>query len=94
MSWLAASPVLVPMATLVAAALVQKRPAAQTWVSYVGLIIFLACALALTAEAHQGTAVRSVFGDWGAPYGIDRCRRAHPSRQIPNAPPCPDAPLR
>lgn len=71
MSWLAASPVLVPMATLVAAALVQKRPAAQTWVSYVGLIIFLACALALTAEAHQGTAVRSVFGDWGAPYGIE-----------------------
>jgi len=70
-AWLAASPVLVPMATVVATALAQKNPRAQSLLSLLGILLLLASALALLGAAHQGAGLRTVFGDWGAPYGIE-----------------------
>ncbi|BAO80846.1 formate hydrogenlyase subunit 3/Multisubunit Na+/H+ antiporter, MnhD subunit [Serpentinimonas raichei] len=71
MTWLAATPVLVPMVTMVATALAYKNPRLQAAISLLGALAFLVCALALVAVAHQDQAAQTVFGDWGAPYGIE-----------------------
>lgn len=71
MSLLAVSPVLVPLVTVVATALAQKRPGLQTVLSYLGMLLFFGCALALVETAHHGQAAQTVFGDWGAPFGIE-----------------------
>ncbi|KJS70849.1 MAG: hypothetical protein JM57_08045 [Comamonadaceae bacterium BICA1-1] len=71
MTWLAATPVLVPLITVVATALAHRHPRLQNALSLLGVLVFLVCALALVAVAHQGQAAQTVFGDWGVPYGIE-----------------------
>jgi len=71
MTWLAATPVLVPLATVVATALAHKNPRLQSALSYLGVVAFLLCMLALVAVAHQDQPAQTVFGDWGVPYGIE-----------------------
>ncbi|WP_180684074.1 complex I subunit 5 family protein [Tepidicella baoligensis] len=71
MSVLAVSPVLVPLVTVVATTLAQKRPGLQNVLSYVGMLLFFGCAVALVDTAHHGVAAQAVFGGWGAPFGIE-----------------------
>ena len=71
MSALAVTPVLVPLVTVVATTLAQKRPGAQQALSYAGIVGFLACAIALVGLAHQDEAARVAFGGWGVPFGIE-----------------------
>lgn len=71
MSVLAVSPVLIPLLTVVATTFAQKRPGLQTTLSYVGIALFLGCAIALVDSAHHGMQAQAVFGGWGAPFGIE-----------------------
>lgn len=71
MSVLAITPVLVPLATVVGTTLLQKRPGAQQAVSYVGILAFLVCAMALVGMAAADASIRVAFGDWEAPFGIE-----------------------
>jgi multicomponent Na+:H+ antiporter subunit D len=71
MSVLAVTPVLVPLATVVATALTQRQPRLQRAFSYGGVLLLLACSLALVAGASAGQPAQAVFGGWGAPFGIE-----------------------
>ena len=71
MNVLAISPVLVPLLTVVATTLAQKRPTLQAVLSYIGIAVFLGCAIALVDSAHHGSQAQAVFGGWGAPFGIE-----------------------
>ena len=71
MSTLAVAPVLVPLATAALTALTGRRPALQQAISFVGVLVFLASAIALVALASVDQPVRSAFGGWAAPYGIE-----------------------
>lgn len=71
MTLLAASPVVVPLATVVVTALAHKRPRLQHVLSYVGMLLFFACTLALVESAHHDLPTQAVFGGWGAPFGIE-----------------------
>jgi multicomponent Na+:H+ antiporter subunit D len=70
MSALVVTPVLVPLATVVATTLASRRPAAQQALSFAGVAAFVACALALVALAAAGRPADAAFGGWAAPYGI------------------------
>jgi multicomponent Na+:H+ antiporter subunit D len=69
-SALAATPVLVPLATAALAALTAGRPRWQQGVSAAGAAVFTACALGVTLLAASGQPVHVAFGSWAAPYGI------------------------
>jgi len=71
MSMLAVTPVLVPLVTVVATALTQSWPRLQQALSCGGVLLFLACALALVGHAASDQAAQSVFGGWGVPFGIE-----------------------
>jgi multicomponent Na+:H+ antiporter subunit D len=71
MSALVATPVLVPLATVVLTTLASRRPALQRLVSLAGVMVFLACAVALVAAAASDEPSRMAFGNWVAPYGIE-----------------------
>lgn len=71
MSVLAVTPVLVPLATVVATALTQQRPRLQQALSYGGVLLFLACAMALVLSAANDQPAQAVFGGWGVPFGIE-----------------------
>ncbi len=71
MSALAVSPVLVPLVTVVATTLAQRRPGLQQAISHAGGWVLLACALALVAQASDGRPAQAVFGGWGVPFGIE-----------------------
>ena len=71
MSALVATPVLVPLATVVLTTLASRRPALQQALSFAGVVAFLACALALVALAAADEPARTAFGGWIAPYGIE-----------------------
>ncbi len=71
MNALATAPVLVPLATVVVTALTSRRPGLQRALSFAGALAFLACAVVLVALASTDQPVRSVFGGWPAPYGIE-----------------------
>ncbi|MCX7691925.1 Na+/H+ antiporter subunit D [Tepidimonas taiwanensis] len=70
MSALAISPVLVPLATVVATALTAQRPRLQQVLSLGGVAVLLACALALLTRAAADQPIEAVFGGWGEPFGI------------------------
>lgn len=70
MSALAATPVLVPLATAALATLTAGRPRWQQGVSAAGAAVFTACALGVTLLAASGQPVQVAFGSWAAPYGI------------------------
>ena len=71
MSLMAASPVLVPLATTVVTTLAYKHPRLQNLLSYLGMLVFFGFALALVEAAHHHDATQAVFGGWGAPFGIE-----------------------
>jgi multicomponent Na+:H+ antiporter subunit D len=69
--WLAASPVLVPLATALATALAYRHARWQRALSLAGIVAFFGSALALVATAHGGETLAVAFGDWPAPFGIE-----------------------
>jgi multicomponent Na+:H+ antiporter subunit D len=71
MTALVITPVLVPLATAVVAALAQRRPGLQQTVSGAGIVLFLLCAIALVATADADAPARAAFGGWASPYGIE-----------------------
>lgn len=71
MSALAATPVLVPLATALLTALSSRRPRAQRALSFAGAAALLACACALVLRAAAGHPAGVVFGGWPAPFGIE-----------------------
>jgi len=71
MSALVATPVLVPLATVVLTTLASRRPALQRVLSLAGVAVFLACAVALVIAAASDEPSRMAFGNWAAPYGIE-----------------------
>jgi multicomponent Na+:H+ antiporter subunit D len=56
---------------VVATTLAQKRPGLQQGIAYLGMLLFFGCAVALVDSAHHGQAAQTVFGGWGAPFGIE-----------------------
>ena len=70
MTVLAATPVLVPLATTVLTTLACRRPRLQAALSTAGIGSFLLCALALVALASADTPADIAFGNWAAPFGI------------------------
>jgi len=70
MNALVATPVLVPLATVVLTTLASRRPALQQSLSLVGVLAFLGCAVVLVALAAADQPAQTAFGGWVAPYGI------------------------
>jgi len=68
---LVVAPVLVPLGTGVLAALAAQRPALQRGISYAGIVLLGACALALVALTGADRVAQVAFGDWPAPFGIE-----------------------
>ncbi|MBD3893904.1 proton-conducting transporter membrane subunit [Hydrogenophaga sp.] len=71
MSALVAAPVLIPLATVLLTTFSRNQPGLQKTFSFVGVLAFLACALVLVQQAGAGADLRSAFGDWPAPFGIE-----------------------
>ena len=70
MNALVATPVLVPLATVVLTTLASRRPALQQALSLVGVLAFLGCAVVLVTLAAADQPAQTAFGNWVAPYGI------------------------
>ncbi len=70
MSWLLALPILLPIATAVAAFLLRRRGAAGRWLSVVGSALLLATSVALIATVWRDGVIAAQMGDWPAPFGI------------------------
>jgi len=70
-AWLVVTPVLVPLVTAVLTVLARRRPAWQRGLAEAGVLLLLACALALVAQAQHGAALRMAFGGWPVPFGIE-----------------------
>ncbi|MFZ5439264.1 MAG: proton-conducting transporter membrane subunit [Myxococcota bacterium] len=64
------TPVLVPLASVIATTLTRRRPAAQQALSFAGVAALLACALVLVALAAGDRPADAAFGGWPIPYGI------------------------
>lgn len=71
MNGLAATPVLIPLATVVLTTLTSRRPLVQRWLSFLGVAALLLCAGSLVVQAAEGRPAGLVFGGWPAPYGIE-----------------------
>ena len=70
MNWLIASPVLVPLATSMATALLVNQRRAQQIVSLLGAAALLAVGCALVLAVNDGAVLRSAFGNWPEPFAI------------------------
>jgi multicomponent Na+:H+ antiporter subunit D len=70
MTVLVATPVFVPMVTVVLTTLARGRPGLQQAFSFAGMLAFLACAIALVGLAAADQPADAAFGGWAAPYGI------------------------
>ncbi|HZH08192.1 MAG TPA: Na+/H+ antiporter subunit D, partial [Lautropia sp.] len=70
MSFLAATPVLVPLATAALTTLASGRTRLQVGLSFAGVVIFLGCSVGLVASSATGGSAEMAFGGWAAPYGI------------------------
>jgi multicomponent Na+:H+ antiporter subunit D len=64
------SPLLIPLATLVATLLVRRSPRAVRTISLAGALALTAAGLVLVGLAAQGQILASQAGGWAAPYGI------------------------
>jgi multicomponent Na+:H+ antiporter subunit D len=71
MNALVAAPVLVPLATAGVTVLFARRPVMQQRISLLGVLAFLACAVALVLLAAADEPARGSFGGWVAPFGIE-----------------------
>ena len=63
-------PILVPLATALAAAFVGKLPRTRRAISVVGSAVLLACGLWLVIQVRQEGVIASNTGSWPAPFGI------------------------
>ena len=70
MTVLVITPVLVPLATAALTTLASGRPRLQQWLSGIGSLAFVLCAIALVALAAADRPADASFGGWAAPYGI------------------------
>ena len=70
MNALIVSPLLIPLATLVATLLARRAPALVKALSLTGAVALTAAGLALVWFAAQGHILATQAGDWAAPYGI------------------------
>ena len=70
MNALIVSPLLIPLATLVATLLVRRSPRAVRTISLAGALALTAAGLVLVGLAAQGQILASQAGGWAAPYGI------------------------
>ena len=70
MSTLVATPVLVPLATVVLTTLTSRRPGLQRALSFAGVLVFVVCAIALVVLAAADSPAQTAFGNWAAPFGI------------------------
>jgi multicomponent Na+:H+ antiporter subunit D len=68
---LAATPLLVPLATAFATVLCSHRPRMQQAMSLAGAWALLACASALAWRVLQHGTIRVAFGSWEPPFGIE-----------------------
>jgi multicomponent Na+:H+ antiporter subunit D len=68
---LVTTPVLVPLATALLGVLTKERPALQRLLTDAGAFALLACTLALLVEVLTHGTLRTAFGNWPAPYGIE-----------------------
>jgi len=71
MSALIVACMLIPLATALAAALLGTRPAAQRGLSFVGVGLFFATAVALLVTVLRHDVIRVTMGGWPAPFGIE-----------------------
>jgi len=71
MSMLVTAPVLVPLLTALLAAFVRRRASLQRAVSFLGIGVLLACAVALVSITAEGRTPSVSFGGWPAPFGIE-----------------------
>jgi multicomponent Na+:H+ antiporter subunit D len=65
------APVIVPMATALLAAMAASRPGLVRAISLGGAFAALATALALLARVAEAGVLRTAFGGWEAPFGIE-----------------------
>lgn len=70
MSALATAPLLVPLITVGLTVLTATRPRLQQTISFLGALVFMGAALALTAQSNQGP-ISVAFGNWQLPFGIE-----------------------
>lgn len=70
-AFLLIAPVIVPLATALVAAMLASRPGLVRNLSLGGALASLACALALLARVNEAGALRTAFGGWAAPFGIE-----------------------
>ncbi len=70
MSWLLAVPILLPLATAVAAFLVRERGGAGRWVSVIGCALLLAASIVLIQMVWRDGVIAAQMGGWPAPFGI------------------------
>lgn len=69
MSWLLATPLVLPFLTGVVAFLLRGRPAGR-WISVAGNVALLAAAGLLMARVLQSGVIAGQMGGWPAPFGI------------------------
>ncbi|MEO1154391.1 MAG: Na+/H+ antiporter subunit D [Pseudomonadota bacterium] len=69
MSWLLATPIIIPFATAVIAFLAKDSTSGRWW-SLLGSIFLLFASIALMAEVLREGVVAAQMGGWGAPFGI------------------------
>jgi len=70
MNALVVSPLIIPLATLVATLLARRAPRLVAALSLLGALALTAAGLALVGLAAQGEILASQAGGWAAPYGI------------------------
>ncbi len=70
MNALVVSPLIIPLATLVATLLARRAPRLVAALSLLGALALSATGLALVGLAAQGEILASQAGGWAAPYGI------------------------
>jgi multicomponent Na+:H+ antiporter subunit D len=70
-AWLAATPLLVPLATALACLALSGKPRAQRAASVLGATALLAAAVAAWASLRLGTPLVARFGGWSAPFAIE-----------------------
>ncbi|MEM7075418.1 MAG: Na+/H+ antiporter subunit D [Pseudomonadota bacterium] len=69
MSWILATPLIVPFVTAVLAFLLRDRPAAR-WISLGGCVALLLSALVLIQAVLSQGVIAAQMGGWPAPFGI------------------------
>ena len=70
MSWLLASPLLIPVTTAILAVLAGRTRTLQRWISITGAVALLAAGCALMVVVWDRGVLAAQMGNWAAPFGI------------------------